>query len=70
MEDDQTTFFSSLMVMLGGYIDRSHAICDMSKVLNSTKIKATFPLTRCTLVPKGLQSRWGQFIQSCVIMHN
>ena len=27
-----------------------------------TKVKATFPLMRRTLVPKGLQSRRGQFI--------
>ena len=25
------------------------------------KVRASIPLTRCMLLPKGLQSKWGQF---------
>ena len=32
------------------------------------KVKAPFPYTRRTLVPKGLQSRWGQFIHKFFVI--
>ena len=45
---------------------REFALCTCSVVfcnyLIYIKVKATFPLTRCTLVSEGLQSRRGQFI--------